>query len=130
MDILGYAEMIQSSERAGTQEKLLQTLHSALSTGRNWLEDKHPALAELKNVSSKDLYALKAFTDNIVIAWPIRDDAEIELGQAFSKLADFQLRMTLEGFFIRGSVSVRDRLAVRRAQPHPWQPPHIHFQFG
>lgn len=52
------------------------------------------------------MYVLKAFTDNIVLAWPIRQDAEIELGTVFSKLSDFQFTMSLEGFFVRGGISI------------------------
>jgi hypothetical protein len=98
MDILGYTAMTQEAEHNGTQQELLQRLHSALSAGRQQLEEKYAALAGLKKLMDKDRYALKAFTDNIVIAWPIRDDAEIELGSAFSKVAEFQFTMALEGF--------------------------------
>jgi hypothetical protein len=105
IDLLGYIDLITTSEKEGTQEQLLQTLHHALSTNRGWLEELHPSL-KLKNLFDKDLYVLKAFTDNIVLAWPIREDAEAELGSVFSKLADFQFTMSLEGFFVRGGISV------------------------
>jgi hypothetical protein len=106
MDILGYKNLTQVAEQDGTQQELLQRLHNALSNGRKELEDKHESLAGLKKLTPKDRYALKAFTDNIVIAWPIIEDAEIELGSAFSKVAWFQFNMALEGFFIRGAISI------------------------
>lgn len=107
MDILGYSEMIRHSEAGGCQQDMLRRLHQALSTGREWLEDNSMP-AELRLLSKKDFYALKAFTDNIVIGWPVRDDAEAEFGSAFSKLAIFQFQMVTEGFFIRGAISVGD----------------------
>jgi hypothetical protein len=57
-------------------------------------------------LSPKDFFVLKAYTDNIVIAWPIRDDAEVELGQAITKLMEFQFSMSLKGFFVRGAISL------------------------
>jgi hypothetical protein len=106
MDILGYENMTRVAELDGTQQELLQKLHSTLSKERKALEGKHEGLAVLKKLMPKDRYALKAFTDNIVIAWPIIEDAEIELGTAFSKVAWFQFNMALEGFFIRGAISI------------------------
>jgi hypothetical protein len=105
MDILGYSEMIRRSQEAGTQQEMLRKLHQALTKGRDWLEDKgiFPAFRES---TKKDYFALKAFTDNIVIGWPVLDDAESEFGSAFFKLANFQLQMVLEGFFVRGALSV------------------------
>lgn len=105
MDILGYSEMIRESEESGTQQELLSRLHTTLSKEREWLEDKMSP-KELRELIKKDSYALKAFTDNIVIGWPIRDDGEFEFWSAFSKLGIFQLQMVTSGFFIRGAISV------------------------
>jgi hypothetical protein len=102
IDILGYMDMITAAEKEGTQKELLQRLHRALSTNRAWLEGGHAFTGEV----DRDLYVLKAFTDNIVLAWPILDDAEVELGGIFSRLADFQFTMSLEGFFIRGGIAL------------------------
>ncbi len=104
MDILGYSEMIAQAEKMGTQQQFLHELHSTLSKGRAELEDRDSQPALLP----KDNFALKAFTDNIVIGWPIHDDAESEFGVAFFKLALFQFQMVLEGFFIRGALTVGD----------------------
>ena len=106
MDILGYSDMIRESEESGTQQEVLSKLHTTLSKEREWLEEKMDSQQQLRELIKKDNYALKAFTDNIVMGWPIRDDAEYELGSAFSKLAFFQLQMVTSGFFIRGAISV------------------------
>jgi hypothetical protein len=108
MDILGYTAITQEAELNGTQQELLQRLHKPLSAAPQHLEEKYSTLAGLNKITDKDRYALKAFTDNIVVAWPIRDDAEIELGSAFSKVAEFQFAMALEGFFVRGAISLGD----------------------
>lgn len=106
MDILGYSEMIRESEESGTQQEVLSKLHNALSKGREWLEENTLPQQQLREFIKKDSYALKAFTDNIVIGWPIRDDGESEFWSAFSKLSIFQLQMVTSGFFIRGAISV------------------------
>jgi len=56
---------------------------------------------------------MKAFTDNIVIGWPLgrlsgREDGESELGDAFFRLEAFELEMANAGFFVRGAISVGD----------------------
>lgn len=103
MDILGFSDLIIRSNH--DPEGLLQDLHEALSEGREGLEGKGIS-EELKKLISKDLYALKAFTDNIVIGWPVRDDAESELGMAISTLSLFQFAMAVRGYFVRGAISV------------------------
>lgn len=109
MDILGYTEMAIRAEREKRPNAFLSTLYEALRQSQmtltgNWLE--------CPPIGDKDPYALKAFTDNIVIAWPIgiynRDDAEAELGFSFMSLSGFQLDMTMAGFFVRGAISVGD----------------------
>lgn len=105
-DILGYTEIVRDASRAGTQQEALARIYSAMSGGRDWLEEKKHALPELNEFIKKDRFALKAFTDNIVIGWPVRDDAESELGDALGKLGDFQFIMALNGFFVRGAISI------------------------
>jgi hypothetical protein len=107
MDILGYTKIIQDAVATGKQQDILRSLYVALTKGRDWLEDKDLS-HEFKEQMGKDDYALKAFTDNIVIGWPTYKDGEGELGAAFLKLQYFQLQMVLNGFFIRGALSVND----------------------
>lgn len=115
MDILGYSDLMQQATKSGTQEQTLRSLYSALAGSRRELEgdDLDPVFREL---IKKDDFALKAFTDNIVIGWPVRDDAESEFGTAFWKLAMFQFNMAIRGYFVRGAISVApayvDEIAV------------------
>lgn len=106
MDILGYRRLIQEATENGTQSEFLATLHQALFEARQWLEDAFYPNKE--QVTEKDLYALKAFTDNIVMGWPIHEDAEWEFGDAFGKLSIFQFHMLVSGFFVRGAISLGD----------------------
>ena len=91
MDILGYSDMIRESEELGTQQEVLSRLYTTLSKERERLEEKTDSQQQLREFIKKDNYALKAFTDNIVMGWPIRDDGEFEFWSAFSKLGIFQL---------------------------------------
>jgi hypothetical protein len=104
MDMLGYKEMWWQAEREGSQVTFLNRLYEALEEGQDWLfpndSDVWP--------TDKDRYAIKAFTDNIVIGWPVRGDAESELGSIFSNIAYFQLRMATRGFFLRGAIALGD----------------------
>jgi hypothetical protein len=104
MDMLGYKDMWCRAEQEGSQDSFLQRLYEALEEGQEWLlprgNDFWP--------TDKDRYSIKAFTDNIVIGWPVHGDAESELGSIFSNIAFFQLRMATHGFFLRGAISLGD----------------------
>jgi hypothetical protein len=104
MDVLGYKQMIQGARTPSQGNKLLARLHGVLRVGRRWLEEKD----QLEPLPAKETFALKAFTDNIVVDWPVYSDGESEFAQAFFKLAYFQLEMVKAGFFVRGAVSVAD----------------------
>lgn len=113
-DILGYIDSAKGAYEGGRQAEMLTALYAALTRGRNWLEERtfgedfKDIDEAINNAFAKDRYALKAFTDNIVVGWPIRDDAESELGDAVSKLVDFQFHMAVAGFFVRGAIAIGD----------------------
>jgi len=114
MDILGYSELMLQSQKTETQTAALRDLHDALSASRRGLEDD--GLPPDLKFGEKDLFALKAFTDNIVIGWPVHSDAEAEFGSAFMRLAIFQFKMAIRGYFVRGAISIApayiDEIAV------------------
>ena len=107
MDLLGYSDLALKAQASGTAQVELRAIHQALSAGRKWLQDDEVSEG-MKALAKKDFYALIAFTDNIVIGWPIRDDGEIEFGDAFFKLGAFQFQMVLAGYFVRGALSIGD----------------------
>jgi hypothetical protein len=86
--------MTRNSNEKGTQQAMLHDLYGALVKGRKWLESQ-----SLPHYLSKDRYAIKAFTDNIVVGWPVSDDGESECGLAFFKSSRFPVRNGLARFF-------------------------------
>lgn len=105
IDILGYQNQIKSSTGPIEQQNLLNRLHEVLSFSRKWLDGGFLS-PPLREFGDKDLFSLRAFSDNIAIGWPISDDGENELDLAFDNLAFFQLEMVNEGFFVRGAISI------------------------
>jgi hypothetical protein len=107
MDMLAYKEIVHQSKTAKDQQEMLRKLHHAFKYARAvYLEsDKDDPLLRLYQ---KQNYALKAFTDNIVMGWPIRKNPQWELDSAFRCLKHFQFQLVIEGFFIRGAISLGD----------------------
>jgi hypothetical protein len=102
--------MMRRTERERQKDAFLCQVHEALSKGRDWL--RYNDLGT-RLVGERDTHVMKAFTDNIVIGWPLggrsrREDGESELGDAFSRLANFQLEMANAGSFVRGAIALGD----------------------
>lgn len=105
IDILGYQEMAMKAEHEKHEPEFLKSIHRAFGEGQKWLKgDVGP------KIGAKDQYVIKAFTDNIVFGYPIRErgDAKWELASVFEILSLFQLWMANEGFFVRGAISIGD----------------------
>ncbi|WP_050179589.1 hypothetical protein [Domibacillus robiginosus] len=96
-DILGFSQLVLDAQAQGNGNALLKQLHHILTT-------------EYKKLKPSADYVgiLKSFTDNIVIGLPIHEDGESQLGSIFLGFADFQTALTLNGFFVRGGVSIGD----------------------
>lgn len=98
IDILGYQEKVKKAVREGEEELLLKNLRSAFDETYQHIKD------EAKD--NRPDWLVKGFTDNIIIGYPVRHDAEVEMGYMISNLCTFQLMMTLRGFFIRGGIAI------------------------
>jgi hypothetical protein len=105
IDLLGVRASIAASTTLEQQAEAAILLRAALDD----------ALPELTNDEAdkygEEYHLLKAksFTDNIVVGIPLRsefDADEGDLGSAFVDVAQFQLRMTLKGFLVRGAIDV------------------------
>ena len=120
VDVLGYGDLIREPRSSTENLEFLVRLHEALRRSRRWL-DGPASDQKTQEDGEKDLHALVAFTDNIVIGWPVDpwglpeieldptlNDAESQLGLAFMGLAGFQFEMANAGFFVRGAVAVGD----------------------
>ena len=99
LDILGFREILAANNQSG-----ILTLHQLLRDGRDVLEGDDEELEFIGH----NYHALTAFTDNIALGFPIADDGEIESGIVFERVAQFQLRMVLGGFFVRGGIAFGD----------------------
>jgi hypothetical protein len=99
VDILGYSEL---SRREPASLSFLANIRDALRTAFRSLDPNFGAPR-----GAQRYWMTKTFTDNIVIGLPITfQDGSPELGMVLGRLGEFQLQMTLAGFFVRGAVSV------------------------
>lgn len=96
IDILGFTEMIKTKCMNGEGNELLSKLHKSLNSSY-----------ELMNINLA-VENTKIFTDNIVISCPILGNGEKELSSILYSLLWYQYHLTLEGFFIRGGISIGD----------------------
>jgi len=113
LDVLGFAERMRQSYRDGGAAGLLIDFRSALDSAyenfRN--TDLERVIGAEKASKVLDCWHVKAFTDNIVIGFPVHPsepDAEAEMGSVLLALREYQLEMVIRGFFVRGSVSIGD----------------------
>jgi hypothetical protein len=106
VDILGYRDLVIESAQNGTEQEFLQKLHNALSEATKSIYPHKNEL--LRKFLKEDNHAVRAFTDNIVIGYPIKGkgDAEVELGMIFSHLSYYQMIMIINGFFVRGGIGI------------------------
>ncbi|MFX1487320.1 MAG: hypothetical protein ACFFBS_09550 [Promethearchaeota archaeon] len=109
IDILGYQGIIRRAAGHKAEEELLSRLHSTLRELTHYLRDEDKeGKPYFEPLNGKHIFKIRTFTDNIVIGYPIQEDAESELGSIFMKLSLFQLGMVNRGFFIRGAISIGD----------------------
>lgn len=102
VDILGFKEMASSAREAAAAQSLLDRLRKALRESLDHIRFYEKSA----NPKGSDIYRVRIFTDNVVIAHPILQDAEMELGLVFTQLAIFQTLLATHGFFVRGGVSI------------------------
>lgn len=100
MDIVGFKEIIQKANTTSKSEAILGRLHKVISIQLGRLnptgDDNFPP----------DWY-IKVFTDNIIIGQMIQSsDGEPEMGSIINAVVEFQLALALEGFFLRGGISI------------------------
>ena len=106
VDILGYREMAMKAESEKREGEFLKKIHRAFTEGQKFLKgDFGP------KIGIRDRYVIKAFTDNVVLGYPLNlmkgfREGELELWEVFEMLSFFQIRMSNGGFFIRGAISV------------------------
>jgi len=106
VDILGYKAFVENCFKKGKADKCLKKLHRALKESHEHIDPRYANV--FHNVRKPEFSAFRGFTDNIVIGYPTPFFGQEELGQAFLELSRFQMRLAIEGFFVRGGISVGD----------------------
>ncbi|NUW72306.1 hypothetical protein HOP38_07240 [Vibrio mediterranei] len=98
MDVLGFSEMISSSSEQPNELELFHKYHDVTSK----------MVARLSEHTERgSVLSMKVFSDNIVLALPwFSPDGESEFGFILMALREYQLSMALNGYFVRGGISV------------------------
>jgi hypothetical protein len=94
LDILGFQEMMNNDHEGIILPKIYKTLRFAES------------IVTPGNIDQIEAWSIKLFKDSIVYGQPIESDGELELTNAFFRLAVYQLQMVMVGFFIRGGLGI------------------------
>jgi hypothetical protein len=106
LDVLGVSDEIRETYKAKDLIVPINYLRSFKNTLNKSIENikDRDIMGIWKN--KKNHWEVKAFTDNIVLGYPIADDGEPEMGTTFFNLSLFQLEMVLSGLFVRGAFSI------------------------
>ncbi|WP_416242652.1 hypothetical protein ACLSSQ_10595 [Azospira sp. APE16] len=97
LDVLGFSARIRASYKDKTANKLLRQFHAIFERRIN----------RLKSEVDESLLYFKSFSDNVLLAHPrFSHDMESEFGFILWSISEYQFEMALQGFFIRGGLSV------------------------
>jgi hypothetical protein len=100
LDVLGFNQLTEEAFSAGEGDQLLEDFHTAI-------DGQVGLLKKRSNEDRWEHFRVKTFTDNIIISHPVTSwDAEDDIGDLISDLVEFNLRMAVAGFFIRGGWTV------------------------
>ncbi len=89
--------MIVNSSKNGYGNNLLTEINYLINKNKQCI---------IPNKYSKG--KIKIFTDNMVVAYPIKGDGEKELDEILENVAEYQFKLSLEGLFVRGGISMGD----------------------
>lgn len=95
-DILGFSNLVTQAPNRQAGNKLLNHLHTTISEQYVLMRETNPH------------GHFKTFTDNVILAYPVWEDGEGQSGSVFMSFIDYQLEMTLNGYFLRGGVALGD----------------------
>lgn len=104
IDILGFSQLSNEALSNDFGNEFLIRINNALSNAYENIRKK------AKDWNGEISFSIKAFTDNIVIGYPLRrfelDCGEPEIGRIFNILSVYQVNLALEGFLTRGGIAV------------------------
>lgn len=97
LDVLGFSARTSASYTNGTEDILLAEFHQILTESLSLLEED----------TEESMLYFKSFTDNVVLAHPdFSSEMESEFGLILYPIREYQFKMALKGFFIRGGLAV------------------------
>ena len=104
-DILGFKEMTKHAFRCGKERDFLIRIKKALDLAHQDVR-RFASLGEW----SPPRFEMKLFTDNFLVACPIRDPqisrGKFELAAVLLLFVGLQARLAFEGFFLRGGIAL------------------------
>ena len=102
-DLLGFRAETQRAFRSGIGDDFLQRIKPSLDRAYGIVRRAKTVYGTLTS------FDMKVFTDNIVAAYPLRDqcqdDGERELGTILMLFARVQASLASDGFFLRGAIA-------------------------
>lgn len=103
-DILGYSQRLTEAARSGTERKLLLTLVGAINEAYGFLRK----LAGPDGFGDEDTYAVKVFSDNVAMGYPVsrRGGGVHELASSLALLSFVQSVLASHGFLMRGGLTI------------------------
>ncbi|MBA3914998.1 MAG: hypothetical protein H0X25_14345 [Acidobacteriales bacterium] len=104
IDILGFSSLVKEATERGKANELLDEVCAALN------EAKADLVVNPEDYAKYGIqvapYAVKMFTDNVVLGFPIHDDGEGEFGRMIYIVGLWQYTLLKHGFFVRGGITV------------------------
>jgi hypothetical protein len=105
IDMLGFSNMSVSSNDEDELQQLLGKIVAAIEDSRSFVRD---AMREYDTRETSTSWAIKYFSDNLVLGYPFEASGVDPLLATIFVLRcaqRYQLRMSLNGFFIRGALT-------------------------
>lgn len=104
LDILGFSQSIRATAEQGHAQLLVDRIVAAINDSREYV--RQDLASEF--ASNPNCWGLKFFSDNLVVGYPFEGN-EISPARAawfvIRCAQRYQLRMTMNGFFLRGALS-------------------------
>lgn len=104
LDVLGFSHTVVAAAEAGQSDECLSNIVHAIEDAKAFVRASlsHHAYADPRH------WAIKFFSDNLLIGYPVEDPSNVAAAATFVLLCTqrYQLRMALSGFFVRGALTL------------------------
>lgn len=107
LDVLGFSNLSTSSTSRQDAQRVLARVSHAIADSRAFVRNAYGN----EPAADPDRWALKFFSDNLVFGFPVGEapgDSANAIGLALRCVQGYQLRMALNGFFVRGAIALGD----------------------